>query len=116
MKRLIGSLFAAAIGSACASAAPVPHDRLAASEASYRGAEEAGADSAPQAKLALKLAQDEIGQAKLLIAANKNEEAARTLDQARADAELAVGLAHEARAELEAQKALEQIKVLQSNP
>lgn len=114
MNRFIAALSAAALGAACAAAAPVPTDKLAASEASYRGAQEAGADSAPQSKLALKLAQDEIEQAKQLIALKRNVEAARVLDRARADAELAVGLAREAKAEQEAQQALDQVKVMQS--
>lgn len=114
MKRSIAALFVAALGSACAAAGPVPTERLAAAESSYRGAQEAGADGAPQAKLALKLSQDEIGQAKQLMAANHNDAAARMLDQARADAELAVGLAREAKAQWEAQQAVEQIKQLQS--
>lgn len=114
MKRMIAALFSAALGSACAAGFPVPNDRLAASEASYRGAQEAGADGEPQAKLALKLAQDEIEQARQLMAQQKNAEAARLLDRARADAELSVGLAREAKAEWEARQAVEQIKVLQS--
>ena len=114
MKRFITALFAAALGSACAGAGPVPTDRMAAAEASYRGAQEAGADGAPQARLALKLAQDEIAQAKQLIAQQKNGDAARVLEQAKADAELAVGLAREAKAEQEAHQAVEQIRLLQS--
>jgi len=69
---------------------------------------------APQARLALKLAQDEIAQARQLIAQQKNGDAARVLEQAKADAELAVGLAREAKAEREAHQAVEQIRLLQS--
>jgi len=116
MKRFGAAIFAAAVGTACATAAPVPHDRLSASEASYRGAQEAGADAAPQAKLHLKLAEEEIGRAKALIAQQKNEEAARLLDRAKADAELAVGLAREAQARADAQMAAEQVKTLQTSP
>jgi hypothetical protein len=114
MNRFIAALFAAALGAACAATAPVPTDKLAASEASCRGAQEAGADGVPQSKLALKLAQDEIELARQLIAKQRNVEAANVLDRARADAELAVGLAREAKAEQEAQQAVDQIKVLQS--
>jgi hypothetical protein len=115
MTRFIAALFATAIGAACATAGPVPNDRLAASEASYRGAQEAGADTTPQAKLHLKLAADELAQARQLIAQQKNDEAGRTLDRAKADAELAVGLAREAQARLDAEQALEQVKTLQAN-
>ena len=116
MKRLIAGLIAAGLGSACASTGPVPTERLAASEASYRGAQEAGAAGAPQARLSLKLAEEEIARARQLIAEKKNEEAGRVLDLAKADAELAVGLAREAHAEAEAQQALEQIKALKAAP
>jgi hypothetical protein len=115
MKRFITALFVTAFGAACATAGPIPTDRLAASQASFRGAQEAGADSTPQAKLHLKLAADEIDQAKQLMAAQKNDEAGWALDCARADAELAVGLSREAQAQLEAAQAVEQIKALQEN-
>jgi hypothetical protein len=89
----VGSLLCAA----CATV-PVPHEQKSASEAAVRGAQEAGADDAPQAKLALQLSRDEIGQGDQLVAQGKNTEAAAMFDRARADAELAVGLTREAEA------------------
>jgi Domain of unknown function (DUF4398) len=115
MKRLGVTLFATALGAACATVGPAPTDRLAASQASFRGAQEAGADGNPQARLHLKLASDEILQAQQLMAEKKNDEAGWALDCAKADAELAVGLAREDKARGEAAQALEQIKVLQEN-
>jgi hypothetical protein len=112
---IVRSVVAAAACAACA-IAPVPNDRLARTEASYRGAQEAGADKVPQAKLHLKFAEEGIVQARKLIAEQKNDEAAQVLDRARADAELAVGLAREAQAEWQAQQAAEQITALRANP
>jgi hypothetical protein len=109
------SVLAAAAFAGCA-IAPIPNDRLAGTEASYRGAQEAGADAVPQAKLHLKYAEEGIAQARKLIADNKNDEAGQVLDQARADAELAVGLARESQAEAEAQQAVKQIQALRANP
>ena len=113
MTRFIVVAFVA--GAACA-IAPIPADRLAATEASYRGAQEAGADSVPQAKLHLKFASDGIVEGRRLISAQNNDEAVHVLDRARADAELAVGLTREAQAEWEAQQAGEQARTLHANP
>jgi len=116
MNRFIArSVFAAAACGACA-VAPVPNDRLAAAQVSYRGAYEAGAEGVPQAKLHLSYADQGIAQAKKLIAENRNVEAGRALDRARADAELAVGLARESQAETEAQQATEQTAALRAKP
>ena len=116
MSRFIArTAFAAAFCVACASA-PIPNDRLAATEASYRGAQEAGADSVPRAKLHLKYAEEGIAEARKLIAARRNDEAGWVLDNARADAELAVGLTRESQTELAAQQAADQIKALRANP
>src|SRR5207248_6955326 len=107
---------AAAAVAACATIGPIPADRLAATEASYRGAQEAGADSVPQAKLHLKFAGDGIIDGRRLINAQNNVEAVRVLDRARADAELAVVLPREAQSQWDAQQAAEQAKTLRANP
>ncbi len=115
MNKLIaiaGTTFA--LCAACAGA-PVPNDQKAASEAAYRGAQEAGADVAPQAKLAMQLSQDEINQGNQLIQQGKNNEAAAMFNRARADAELAIGLSRQSQAEIEAQHASERVARLQSN-
>jgi len=114
-RSIVRIVFATAACAACA-IAPVPNDRLAATEASYRGAQEAGADGVPQAKLHLKYADEGIGQARQLIAQRRPAEAVQVLDRARADAELAVGLTREAQSEWEAQQAAEQLKALRANP
>ena len=116
MKMLLIPIGLAIVCAACATVAPVPTERLAASQASLRGAQEAGADKEPQAKLHLKIAADELEQAQALMAQQKNEEAGRLLERSKADAELAVGIARQAHAEAEAQQAVAAAKAFQANP
>ena len=92
---------------------PPPNDRLMASVAAARSAREMGAQSSPQAALHLKLADEEITKAKALMNDGDNKRAAYTLLRAKADAELALALAKENTAKMEAQQAEEQIKSLQ---
>jgi uncharacterized protein DUF4398 len=93
---------------------PPPNDRMMASVAAARSAREVGAQSSPQAALHLKLADEEIAKAKALIADGDNERAEYTLIRAKADAELALSLAKENTAKVEAQQAADQIKALQN--
>jgi hypothetical protein len=87
---------------------------MVAAQASYRGAQEAGAEGNPKARLHLKLAEEEMEQARKLIEQKKNGDAALALNQAKADAELAIGLAREAKVEAEAQEAVARVKALQA--
>jgi hypothetical protein len=115
MKRVITRMVPAclvAVVTACATPS-VYSDRLAKSEASCRGAQEAGADDVPFARLHLKMAQDETDAAKKLEADGRDEEASRMLENARADAELAIGLAQQSHAEGLAQQAQAQVDALQ---
>ena len=89
--------------------APVPHEALSAAQADVKGAEVGGAGENPKAALHVKLAKDQIEIAQKQIADGDNEEAARTLDRAQADAELALSLAKEAKAQGEASEASEQV-------
>ncbi len=95
---------------ACGSSFPQPTDRLSSAEAAARSAKELGADNNPKAQLELKLAQEQIEQAKKLIADGDNKRADLVLQRANADAELAVMLAKEASAKAEAEKAQENMK------
>ena len=74
---------------------PPPNDQIASSLAAVRGAEEAGAMNVPEAALHVKLAQEEIEQAKKLEANDDNERAADRALRAGNDAELAVAIARE---------------------
>lgn len=105
-------IWAAALCLAGCGSAAVPQEQLTAAEASTKGAEVAGAPEDPRANLHLKLANEEIAKAKALIAEDDNEEAARLIDRAQADADLALSLAREARAKKEVAEAKEQIEEL----
>ena len=96
--------------SACGSSMPPPTERLTSAEAAARSAKELGADNNPKAQLELRLAQEQIDQAKKLMADGDNKRADLVLQRASADAELAVMLAKESSAKSEADKAQENVK------
>jgi hypothetical protein len=87
----------------------VPQEALSAAQASAKGAEVGGANEDPKAQLHLKLANEQIEKAKKLIADDENEEAARVIDRAQADADLALALAQEGKARRAAKEADEQL-------
>lgn len=92
--------------------APKPEARLESSQGAIRGAEEAGADSVPQATLHLKLAQEQRDKANELIKQGEMHRADMLLARAEADAELALALAREATAKAEAEKAVDEVRRL----
>lgn len=106
--------FVALLSVACGSSIPPPSDRLASAEAAARSARELGADREPKAQLHLKLADEQIEQAKKLMADGDNRRADLILQRANSDAELAVMLAKEHNARAEAEKAQERVKQLKS--
>jgi hypothetical protein len=91
---------------ACAASMPEPKQPLADAESASRSAREVGAEAQPAARLHAKLADEEITEAKTLIASGDNERAGYVLLRARADAELALALAREQNAIGEKSKAL----------
>jgi hypothetical protein len=91
---------------ACASAPP-PTDRMASAESAVRAAREVGSDQVPQAQLLVKLAQEQIDQAKKLSADGDNDRAAALLQRATADAELGLAMAREQAAKSSAQKGMQ---------
>jgi hypothetical protein len=93
---------------ACGGAA-IPQEQLTSAKAAISGAEVAGAPSEPQAALHLKLAKEQVTKAEALIKDGDNEEAARIIDRAQVDAELALALAKEATAKKEATDTMEQL-------
>ena len=93
---------------ACGGAA-VPQETLTAAQASVKGAEVGGANTDPKAALHLKLANEQIDKAKKLIEDGKNEEAARVIDRAQADADLALALAQQSKAMKDAKDADESL-------
>jgi len=98
---------------ACASY-PQPVQRMADAEAAARTAQETGAASIPQAQLHLRLAQEEIAQAKQLIANGDNKRADFTLIRAKADAELAIGETRAQAEQAKAQKIIAEAAALQT--
>jgi hypothetical protein len=100
-------LAAAPIALACGATIPEPKQPMADAESASRSAREVGADTQPAAKLHVKLADEQIAQAKALIASGENERATSVLLRARADAELALALAREQNALADKQKAVE---------
>jgi hypothetical protein len=107
LRMLWVGLLAASAG-ACGGAA-VPQETLTAAQASVKGAEVGGATQDPKAQLHLKLANEQIEKAKKLIENGDNEEAARLIDRAQADADLALALAQQGKALRDAKDADEQL-------
>jgi len=92
----------------CAGNYPPPTQQVADVESANRSATELGAQSNPRAQLHLKLAEEQLSQAKSAMQADDNERAEGLLVRAKADAELAVALTREDTAKTEANKAVDQ--------
>lgn len=92
------------MGAGCASYPP-PTDHLASAIAATRGAQEGGAPRVPSAALHLKLAQEEVEQARAMIENDQNERADFMTLRAYNDAELALALARADAARLRAERA-----------
>jgi hypothetical protein len=93
-------------------APPVPAEKLASAEAGIRAAAEVGAEGVPQAALHLKLARDQVDQAKGLVQRGDRDRATVVLDRAEADAALSLALARESAARAEAAAVLAQVQSL----
>lgn len=74
---------------------PPPTDNLASAIAATRGAQEAGAPRVPRAALQLKLAEEQIAQARAMMEDGDNERANFMSLRAYNDAELALAMARE---------------------
>lgn len=97
------------LGLGCGGTA-VPTQKLTAAEASMRAAEEIGAKSVPKAELHLKLAQEQVEQARQLSDDGDNQRAAQLLSRAKADADLAIALAKDAAAKQDLKRANAQLQ------
>jgi len=106
-------LLAAMLLVACGGAA-VPTGKLTNAKATIRGAEEVGAEQNPKAAMHLKLARDQVARAERLIKQEEYENAALTLNQAQADADMALALAREATERKAAEQAKARIEELRS--
>jgi Domain of unknown function (DUF4398) len=107
MRNVMAFIALGVLSASCATAHPVPTERLGASQAAVRAATEVGAENNPQASLYLRLAQEELEQGKQLVAAGDNEKAAVAFRRSSADAELALALARASTAQKEVKAATE---------
>jgi hypothetical protein len=94
-KRLLAMLIATPLAWGCSKSWPEPQQPMADAEAASRSAREVGADAQPAAKLKVTLADEQISEAKAEITKGDNERATYLVIRAKADAELALALAHE---------------------
>jgi len=101
-------VLAAAIGG-CAST-PIPADKYAGAKASIKTSEELGAEQDPQAALHLKLAKEQLAQAKECMKNGDNDSAKMVLDRANADGDAAFNIARADKAKIEAQKTITNIQ------
>ena len=103
------------VAGACATAVTLPSDRLASSEAAIKTAGALGATDVPQASLYLRMAEDEMTDAKSLADQGNAERAELYLNRARADADLAVAIVREARAKSAADRAQVEANALEGS-
>ena len=94
---------------ACGSSYPPPNDEWSAAQQDVGKAEAGGAPDVPDAKLHLQLAQEDLSKAKELIGTD-NKRAASLIALARVEAQLALSLAKQQRAEAAAQAAQSQLQ------
>jgi hypothetical protein len=109
------SMVASAVALVGCGGAAVPRDQLTLAQAAVKGAEVGGANEEPKAALHLKLAREQISKANALIADGENEDAARMIARAQADADLSLALAKQAAARRDTQDAKEQIDQIKEN-
>lgn len=109
MRNILTTIAVACSAVACGASMPPPTDRLAQSEAAIRSARELGAQQDPQAQLHLKLADDQVAQARMLMKDGENKRADMVLQRATSDAELALTLTKERNAKAEADQASQKL-------
>jgi hypothetical protein len=90
----------------------MPAKQLAETQSAVRAASEVGADDNPRAALHLKMARDQISKAQALSREGENEAAKQLLQQAEADAELALALTRVEQADRNQKNAENQLESL----
>ena len=93
---VVAASCATTMGIAGCASTPPPNAKVASSEGAVRAAQETGSRNVPQAALHLKLAEEQLESAKLLIRDSDNRRAEYVLMRAQADAELAIALSRAA--------------------
>ena len=99
-----------AIALAGCATTPVPADKLARSQAAVKSAEVMNASADPQAALHLRLAKDQLAEAKALMKDGNNKQAGLVLLRAEADGEASLNLARARSAQIEAQRTIEMVR------
>jgi hypothetical protein len=99
----------------CGGGYPPPTQQMADVQSANRSATELGAQKNPRAELHLKLAEEQLDQARKAVAEEDHERAEGLLMRAKADAELAVALTREDSAKTQATKAVDQSDAQRSN-
>ena len=93
----------------------LPPPKVTEAESAVSAAQAVGAASNPRAALHLKMARDQLAEAKTLIRNGNEEEARLVLEGAEADAELALMLTREEQARAQATEAAQGVKNLGSD-
>jgi len=115
MKRTTFAIIAAlAAASVHCASHPPPTDNLASAIAAVRGAREAGAEAVPQAALQLKLAEEQVTQARAMMKSGDNERADYMTLRAFNDAELALAIARQHQAQTIAKEAAEKATAIEA--
>ena len=102
-------LVVAAALAGCATT-PVPADKLSRSQAAIKSAEEMNAAADPKAAVHLRLAKDQLENAKALMKDGDNKAAILVLLRAEADGEAALNLARARAAQVEAQQTIDMVR------
>lgn len=100
------------VGVAGCGSSVAPNAKVASSEAAIRAAQETGSGKVPEAALHLKLAEEQLQAAKVLIRDNDNKRAEYVLMRAQADAELAIALSHVAVSNAQAGTAVDEARAV----
>jgi len=93
-----------------------PTERLAESQAAIRAAQQSGAARVPEAAVYLGFAQQQVIDAERLMSQGRHDAAELQLQQASADAQLALALARAVPLEHEARRLTNQANALRGNP
>ena len=93
---------------ACASN-PMPPAKVTDTQATISAAEAVGASNNPRAALHMKLAREQLQQGEALLRDGEEDEARLVIDRARIDAELAMALTREEKAQGQAKHSLEKL-------
>ncbi len=112
---LLGTAIAAlALLVGCATASEAPVERLVTSQATVRAAEEVGAGQSPRAAFHLRLAKEQLADAKRMMNAGKNAEANVLLQRAASDAELSMALTKQLIAVRQAERVKREVAALRN--